>query len=130
MEHLTTKGTYSRFNIRVEPLEIDQKHLNTKRMLDLMAVGQNDGPVPLYIHTVKRILRNMRIVQQESGGGFDYQHFKRLITSSGLTPAQLEPLNQRLDTLESFMPKTQSVITSKKKTFTQKNGTDWEPSVR
>lgn len=95
-----------------------------------MAVGQNDGPVPLYIHTVKRILRNMRIAQQETGDGFDYQQFKQLITSSGLTPAQLEPLNQRLDTLESFMPKTQSVFTSNKKSPFQKNGTDWEPSVR
>ncbi|PLN83963.1 hypothetical protein BDW42DRAFT_191949 [Aspergillus taichungensis] len=129
VEHLTTKGTYSRFNVRVEPLEIDQKHLNTKRMLDLMAVGQNDGPVPLYIHTVKRILRNMRLAQQETGGGFDYQQFKRLITSSGLTPAQIEPLNQRLETLESFMPTTQSVFTpKKKKTLSQNKGTQWEPS--
>lgn len=100
-------------------------------MLDLMAVGQNDGPVPLYIHTVKRILRNMRIAQQETGGGFDYQQFKRLITFSGLTPAQIEPLNQRLDTLESFMPEKESVVTGKKKkTLVQAKGTEWEPSVR
>ena len=46
------KGSYSRFNIEVDPLEIDQSNLNTKRMLDLMAVGQGDGPLPLYMHTV------------------------------------------------------------------------------
>jgi hypothetical protein len=37
-------------------------------MLDLMAVGQDKGPVPLYMHTVQRILREMRLLQQESLG--------------------------------------------------------------
>ncbi|KAK1141002.1 hypothetical protein N8T08_009659 [Aspergillus melleus] len=110
----TIRGTYSRFNISVEPLRIDQESLNTKRMLELMAVGQDDGPMPLYMHTVKRILRDMRMIQQESGAGFDYQTFKRSLLSSNLTPSQLDPLSQRLETLESFMPPSQSANTGKK----------------
>ncbi|KAE8143451.1 hypothetical protein BDV38DRAFT_267355 [Aspergillus pseudotamarii] len=100
----TMRGYYSRFNIPVDPLQLDQSHLNTKRMMDLMAVAQNEGQIPLYIHTVKRVLRELRIKQQESGAPFNYQEFKDTIMRSGLTRDQLAPLKQRLDTLESFMP--------------------------
>jgi hypothetical protein len=59
--------TYNSLKVTVESLRIDQADLNTKRVLDLMAVSQDDGPVPLYLHTVCRILRNMRVRQQEAG---------------------------------------------------------------
>ncbi|KAL2060864.1 hypothetical protein VTL71DRAFT_8916 [Oculimacula yallundae] len=108
----TIRNTYKRFNIEVEPLQIKESDLNTKRMLELMAV-KNGEPVPLYIHTIYRILREMRIVQQALGTRFNYREFKSQIMDSGLTPAQLAPLQQRLDALESFMPKTQ-VFSSKK----------------
>jgi len=71
-----------------------------------MAVKNDDG-VPLYIHTIFRILREMRIIQQDSGGKFDYVEFKSQLMASGLSPAQLGPLLQRMNTLESFMPKSQ-----------------------
>ncbi|RAO74257.1 uncharacterized protein BHQ10_010269 [Talaromyces amestolkiae] len=103
----TIKMTYSRFNIEVEPLQIDQSSLNTKRMLDLMAVGQEKGPIPLYVHTVLRILREMRLLQQEDGSRFDYHMFKKKILAADLLPSQLDPLMQRLETLESFMPRQQ-----------------------
>ncbi|KAL4912606.1 hypothetical protein BDW62DRAFT_216217 [Aspergillus aurantiobrunneus] len=122
----TIKGTYSRFNIDVAPLELDQEHINTQRMLDLMAVGQDDGPMPLYMHIVKRILREMRIAQQENETGFDYQGFKRRLMTSNLTPSQLEPLSQRLETLESFMPRSQTGnegVTNGRKP----RGRIWEP---
>ncbi|KAL2871436.1 uncharacterized protein BJX67DRAFT_389062 [Aspergillus lucknowensis] len=99
----TIQKTYQRFNIRVEPLQIDQEDLNTKRMLDLMAAGQGNGTAPLYIHTVQRILREMRILQQSSGSKFDYWGFKQRILGSNLAAGQLEPLQQRLTLLESFM---------------------------
>jgi hypothetical protein len=83
---------------------IKESDLNTKRMLDLMAVNSNE-PVPLYIHTIYRILREMRLAQQELGGQFNYSEFKAQLGNSDLSPAQLGPLNQRLETLESFMPK-------------------------
>ncbi|KAH2364084.1 hypothetical protein KXV98_003088 [Aspergillus fumigatus] len=110
-------------------MRIDQEHLNTKRMLDLMAVGQDDGPIPLYMHTVKRILRELRIAQQQTQTGFNYQEFKRRVMSSNLTVAQLEPLTQRLDTLESFMPQIQAADSSGKRKK-QPRGSDWKPKAR
>ena len=71
-----------------------------------MAIDNSES-VPLYVHTLYRILREMRTAQQEIRGKFNYCEFKNLIMDSGLTPTQLGPLNQRLDALESFMPKAQ-----------------------
>ncbi|KAF7593728.1 hypothetical protein BBP40_010903 [Aspergillus hancockii] len=122
------RGGYSKFNITLEPLQLDQSNLTTKRMMDLMAVEQEEGPMPLYMHTVKRILREMRIVQQKNQTPFDYQGFKGKILDAGLTPGQLEPLKQRLDTLESFMPQTQLPQFWKKKT-TRERGSSWEPEA-
>ncbi|KAJ5559487.1 hypothetical protein N7513_001886 [Penicillium frequentans] len=119
--------------MKVEPLQIDQANLNTKRMLDLMAVGQDKGPVPLYMHTVQRILREMRLLQQERASQFDYQEFKRRVLGSDLLPGQLEPLKQRLETLESFMPSQQAKPPSglnKKKGKSQVTGSSWAPKVR
>lgn len=98
-------------------------------MLDLMAVGQGDGPIPLYMHTVQRILREMRMDQQQLGGGFEYYVFKQKLLGSNLTPAQLEPLNQRLDTLESFMPRAQAGAINRKGKKKQQRGSGWEPKV-
>ncbi|OJJ03035.1 hypothetical protein ASPVEDRAFT_29570 [Aspergillus versicolor CBS 583.65] len=126
----TIKKTYARFNIPVEPLLIDQAHLNTKRMFDLMAVGQGQGPAPLYVHTVQRILREMRILQQSTGSRFDYRGFKRRVLDSDLLPGQLEPLKQRLDPLESFMPLQQAVtLKSRRKGMAGSNntGSSWTP---
>lgn len=117
----------------VEPLQIDQENLNTKRMLDLMAVGQDKGPVPLYMHTVQRILREMRLLQQEHASHFDYQEFKKRVLGSDLLPGQLEPLKQRLETLESFMPSQQAKPASGpnlKKAKSQSAGSSWTPKVR
>ena len=71
-----------------------------------MAVKSDEG-VPLYIHTIYRILREMRMIQQELGGKFNYSEFKRQVMDSGLSTAQLGPLIQRFHTLESFMPRVQ-----------------------
>ncbi|KAL4809926.1 hypothetical protein BDV18DRAFT_150399 [Aspergillus unguis] len=125
----TIKRTYQRLGITVEPLQIDQSHLNTKRMMDLMAVSQGD--VPLYMESIKRILREMRIVQQQVGGGFDYKEFKRRVDECDFTPGQLAPLTQRLDALESFMPSSQTQTpntwSKKKKPAVGSGGTDWTP---
>ncbi|KAM0124285.1 hypothetical protein ACHAO1_011086 [Botrytis cinerea] len=104
----TIKRVYSGLNVQIEPLRINESDLNTKRMLDLMAISQDDGPIPLYLHMVSRILRDMHIEQQETETSFDYQSFKRRLMGTGMTSAQLGPLNQRLDTLESFMFKAQT----------------------
>jgi hypothetical protein len=110
-------------------LQINQTDLNTKRMLDLMAVSQDEGSMPLYMHTVKRILREMRILQQQLGGTFNYNDFKQRIMDSCLTPAQVEPLKQRLHILESFMPKEQVGIPKKGKKASGRKRSQWESVV-
>jgi len=98
-------------------------------MLDLMAV--NGSSMPLYLHVVTRVLREMRIAQQHSGGAFNYALFKANIMSEDLTPAQLAPFQQRLDTLESFMPKHQTSYSAMgKKKPRDPTGTDWKSQVR
>lgn len=96
-------------NVQIEPLRIDQRDLDTKRMLDLMAVNPENGPMPLYLHAINRILREMRIQQQADGinAHFKYALFKQKLDAENMTPAQLVPLQQRLDTLESFMHSSQ-----------------------
>jgi hypothetical protein len=115
-------------NVDVEPLQIDSHALNTKRILDLMAVKPEEGSVPLYVNTVIRILREMRMSQQATGARFDYQTFKSEILEADLTPAQLAPLSQRLAMLESFMPGPRERIKGKGR----KNdlGTIWSNEVR
>lgn len=70
------KRTYQQLNVEIEPLQIDSSDLNMKRILDLMAIKPEEGSVPLYIHTVIRILREMRMSQQANGTRFDYETFK------------------------------------------------------
>jgi hypothetical protein len=122
------KKTYQSLNVSVEPLQIDSHALNTKRVLDLMAVKPEEGSVPLYIHTVNRILREMRMSQQVAGTRFDYQTFKKEILAAELSPAQLAPLSQRLAMLESFMPQTGD--RTKGKYGKSPTGTTWKNQVR
>ncbi|KAJ4235228.1 hypothetical protein NW760_004762 [Fusarium oxysporum] len=73
-------------------------------MLNLMVASPGQGDkMPLYLHTVMRILRELRIKQQQRGGGFNYQEFKNAMKAANLTKQQSAPLHQRLETLESFM---------------------------
>jgi len=98
-----------------------------------MAAGQENGPIPLYMHTVQRVLREMRLLQQANGTAFDYREFKRRVLNSGLLPAQLEPLQQRLDILESFMPSQEAGPAAgkqKSKPKPRRLGSDWTPKVR
>jgi hypothetical protein len=116
-------------NVQIEPLKINQNDLNTKRMLDLMAVNQDDGRMPLYLHEITRMLREMRVRQQQNNGSFNYAEFKQLIALSPMTPAQQAPLTQRLDTLESFMPKAQTQVTAFKAKIAKESGNDWTVKV-
>ncbi|KAG9236754.1 hypothetical protein BJ875DRAFT_503157 [Amylocarpus encephaloides] len=133
----TIKKIYDGMGVEIIPLRIGQKHLNTKRMLDLMAVKQDDGLLPLYLYKVKSILREMRLEQQEkmsrrvlSEATFDYGSFKRRILGSHLTPAQVAPLEQRLETLESFMPPQQVISFGVRgNSSTQGLGCDWTPKA-
>lgn len=114
-------------NVNVEELLLDHSDLNTKRMMDLMAV--NMGEMPLYLHVVQRVLRDMRIEQQQKGTVFAYADFKARIAAEGLSPAQCAPLHQRLDTLESFMPKSQTHVPKGSGKTTVLSGTNWAHRV-
>ncbi|KAG7428134.1 hypothetical protein Forpi1262_v010345 [Fusarium oxysporum f. sp. raphani] len=104
---VTIKNIYACLpNVTVQELRFSQDDLNTKRMLNLMVAGPGQGEkMPLYLHTVMRILRELRIKQQQRGGGFNYQEFKNAMKAANLTKQQSAPLHQRLETLESFMVK-------------------------
>lgn len=107
--------TYAGMRVTVEPLRIREQDLNTKRMVDLMAVKVG-GTMPLYMHVVNRILRELRIHQQKTPGvQFNYRAFRSMLDREELTDHQRVPLDQRLDNLESFM------ATAKQ------SGNDWTP---
>ena len=109
-------------------------------MLDLMAVSSIPGALPLYLHVVLRILRDLRIEQQATDTVFNYGKFKKALDAEALSEGQLAPLQQRLETLESFMvkkqamsydmfkPKKSSTSTEKKKRKGDK-GNVWIPKV-
>ncbi|KAI3399517.1 hypothetical protein diail_6539 [Diaporthe ilicicola] len=88
--------------VAIEPLRIREQDLTTKRMMDLMAMRKGEG-MPLYMHVVNRVLRDLRLHQQQTGAPFDYRAFKAMLDREELTDSQKLPLNQRLETLESFM---------------------------
>jgi hypothetical protein len=108
-----------------------------------MAVSSiQGGGMPLYLHVVSRILREMRITQQQTDSAFDYKAFKKAIDRESLTEGQLVPLQQRLETLESFMVRSQILIDnpsgkskdkskdkSKKKINSGMQGESWELHV-
>ncbi|KAL6910252.1 hypothetical protein GGI43DRAFT_5236 [Trichoderma evansii] len=117
-------------SVKVETLRINQTDLNTKRMMDLMAVSSVQGGMPLYLHVVQRILKDLRIEQQESNTTFNYRKFKKRLMNEDLAAGQLGPLQQRLDTLESFMVKEQ-VANAPGKSIKLKlgKGINWEPKA-
>ncbi|KAF4454844.1 hypothetical protein F53441_2714 [Fusarium austroafricanum] len=132
----TIKKVYASLpNVSVHELRFSQDNLNTKRMLNLMVAssGQN-GKMPLYLHTVMPVLRELRIKQQQRGGGFDYKEFKGAMKDEPLTKEQSAPLQQRLDTLESFMVKQDtdaggsgSRKGKEKSRLRSKGSIDWTP---
>ena len=125
----------------MDELRLSQSDLNTKRMLDLMAVA-SVAKMPLYLHVASRILRDMRVEQQRTNSGFNYSTFKMRLEAENLTKEQLAPLKQRLDTLESFMVEDHAKVYDmfgrdnkgkkpKKERKPDRNaGTSWHPAVR
>ncbi|KAK8122268.1 hypothetical protein PG984_010938 [Apiospora sp. TS-2023a] len=120
----TMKRTYSKLpGVSVEELRLRESDLNTKRMLDLMQVG--GGSMPLYMHVIQRLLRDMRLEQQKSGTDFNYFRFRNSLAQEDLTQQQSIPLQQRLDTLESFMVTNQ--VKPREKPSKTLKGTFWTP---
>ena len=85
---------------KVRPLLLRSSDLSIDRMNKLMALSEKEGPAPLYMEVVQRILRQMAIQGITS---FDYKHFRRLLDGERLTKDQMSPMNLRFSLLESFM---------------------------
>lgn len=111
----------------VETLRLDQEDLNTQRMLELMAFDL--GAQPLYAQVIQRILRDMRRMQQDKPGAFNYAEFRSNMDAERLSPDQLRGLRQRLDTLESFMVPEQVGSRTRSSMPKIRQGTNWEPKV-
>ena len=47
--------------------------------------------MPLYLHAIKRILRELRTEQQASNESFNYAKFKKQVIATKMTEAQLVP---------------------------------------
>ncbi|OAA71128.1 hypothetical protein LEL_09719 [Akanthomyces lecanii RCEF 1005] len=121
----TIRKTYRGLDVEVQPLQLKDSDLNTKRMLDLMGSTKEDGSTPLYIHVVHKILREMRMNQQLTGESFNYPAFKGEIGNADLTPTQLVPLFQRLAILESFMWQASENKKRRKRELETYNATQW-----
>ena len=85
------------------------------------------GNLPLYLHVVQRILRDLRVTQQKTDTGFNYTAFKRSLALENLTEMQLAPLKQRLETLESFMVESRMSNPCSFFPFTGPRGPLWLP---
>ncbi|KAI0814223.1 hypothetical protein GGR55DRAFT_500263 [Xylaria sp. FL0064] len=125
------KDSYSGLqHVTVEALRLDQADLNTKRMMELMAF---DRAQPLYAQVIQRILRDMRLEQQDKEGAFNYSEFVRKVDNEKLSPDQKRGLQQRLDTLESFMVPAQVSLRlpggHRGKQHGKRLGTDWTPKA-
>ncbi|KAA6409421.1 MAG: hypothetical protein FRX48_06974 [Lasallia pustulata] len=85
----------------VAPMLLKERHLDVERMMNLMAVTEKDGPMPLYMEVVCKILRQMA-VEAQGAPGLNYAAFKTRLEVEGFSYNQNGPLKLRLDLLESF----------------------------
>ncbi|KAI0532639.1 hypothetical protein GGR58DRAFT_522633 [Xylaria digitata] len=120
------RNSYKKLDhVTVEALRLDQADLNTRRMLELMAF---DRAQPLYAQVVQRILRDMRLIQQNAPSQFNYHEFTRKLDAEQLSPDQRRGLRQRLDLLQSFMVQKQ-VNPFSRCTEGVRLGTNWTPKA-
>lgn len=75
-------------------------------MLDLMAVSQDNGRMPHYLHAINRILRELRIEQQETSESFNYAKFKkRTMTSEMSSPTRsTQPTSRYVGDFHAMLP--------------------------
>lgn len=108
----------------VEPLILKQEYLNVERVMAFMAATHNGEGLPLYMHSVLRVLREMAL-EPNAKPGIDYQDFCARVDMLGFSPGQKMPLGLRLDLLEEFIEAPTPKITLKQRP--RKKGNDWEP---
>ncbi|KAI0873351.1 hypothetical protein GGS24DRAFT_501942 [Hypoxylon argillaceum] len=96
------KETYACLpNVKVEELRLGDTSLNNMRMLALLgasAMGESR-------HIVQSVLRDLDIERQHHGGNphFNYKRFRHKLEAENMSTELRAPLQQRLDTLETFL---------------------------
>lgn len=108
----------------VVSLRFKESHLDVNRIMNLMAVNEKGGPMPLYIEVrcyspsalrchrernsadnVQCILRILRQMAMESRGarGLDFNAFEARLEEEGFSDKQNGPLRLRMELIKSFM---------------------------
>lgn len=94
-----------RLNLRVKPLYLTEEQLSTEIMMTLMAVNDMSDRTPLYISSIRQLLRQM-ILDRPDNPVFDLKDFLYRLDQLSLTKDQLAPLSLRLDLLKSVLVDT------------------------
>ncbi|KAK5947801.1 hypothetical protein OHC33_011171 [Knufia fluminis] len=87
---------------KVVPLLLKDDQLSTEIMMTLMAVDDMGERTPLYIASIRQLLRQM-ILDKPNNPVFDYETFLDRLGQLPLTKDQLAPLSLRLDLLKSVL---------------------------
>lgn len=118
------KELYRKLNpeIEVRAIKIDEQHLNINVMQTLMA-DTGDGPTPLYLHNVHKILRKLN--WDNYGGSINYEEFTKMCLREIKNPMQLGPLLMRLDLVEEFVRDPRHPYTKQK--YPIEMADDWAP---
>lgn len=117
------KGLPPGCKVVVEPLILKQEYLNVERLMTFMATDSGEGGLPLYMHSVLRILREMA-VEPDAKPGIDYWTFRNRVEKLDLSLGQKIPLSLRLDLLQEFIEEPKSTMGSNRK---ERKGNNWEP---
>lgn len=117
------KGLPPGRKVVVEPLILKQEYLNVERVMTFMAATDSGEGLPLYMHSVLRVLREMAL-EPDAKPGIDYRDFRMRVEMLDLSPGQKIPLGLRLDLLQEFIE--EKIIKRGNKTHGKK-GNDWEP---
>lgn len=121
------KGLSPGCKVVIEPLILKQEYLNVERLMTFMAATDNGEGLPLYMHSVLRVLREMAL-EPNAKPGIDYRDFRMRVEMLGLSPGQKIPLGLRLDLLEEFIEEQTTLPKiAKTNTTPRKKGNDWEP---
>ncbi|KAF3906730.1 hypothetical protein AA313_de0201735 [Arthrobotrys entomopaga] len=97
--YFNMKNVYDKIpEVTVRPLLFKASQFTAKTMLNLMSVQDDNNA--LYMQVVTRILREMSADNPE---GFNYEKFKEILATQQFSGQQWQPLDLRLELLESFI---------------------------
>ncbi|EJD43832.1 hypothetical protein AURDEDRAFT_185401 [Auricularia subglabra TFB-10046 SS5] len=93
-------------NVDVRPLYLAESELTAPRMLALMGWSDDSERMPLYLHTVMQIVRDIGCED------FSYAEFREQLKKQKFDVKQQMMLNHRMRLLDSFLSTTAESITS------------------